>query len=205
MLNRRHFVRLGATGLAAARLLPRLGRAAESRIDSHGRRRAPSLVHKLLSTPVTGFPTITPLFAASFGAGSGPISLVRTETWSDFVFQVGEMAEHFNMVLSCYTTIQSMNRTWFYGAFQPGAGTAFLMQTADPNEFQQAFTSNQGTMNLVDFNICWQLGQLMYSGYWLTSGAPKNQTLVWDLIFNDLVNQWKSLSASNNRMTRIQA
>ncbi|MGA2134637.1 MAG: serine hydrolase [Bryobacteraceae bacterium] len=204
MLNRRHFMRLGATGLAAARLLPRLGRAAESRFDSHGRRRVPSLVHKLLSTPVAGFPTITPLFAASFVAGTGPISLVRTETWSDFVAQVDGMAAQ-NMLLSCYTTIQSMNRTWFYGAFQPGEGTAFLIQTADPDEFQQAFTNNQGTMNLVDFNICWQLGQLMYSGYWLASATPKNQTLVWDLNFNDLVNQWQSLSATNNRMTRIQA
>jgi uncharacterized protein (TIGR03437 family) len=204
MLNRRHFIRLGAAGAAAAHVLPRLGLAAESRTDARGRRRMPSLVHKLLSTPVIGFPTVTPLFAASFVPGTGPIQMVRTETWADFAAQVNSMSAS-GYVLSCFTTIQNMNRTWFYGAFQPGTGAYSLLQTADPTAFQQTFTQQQGSSTLVDFNIAYEFGQLNYYGYWLASGTPQNQTLVWDLSYNDLVTQWNTLSASNNRMTRIQA
>ena len=203
MLNRRHFIQLGATGVAAAHLL-RKGFAAESRTGVQGRRTVPSLVRKLLTTPVTGFPTVMPLFAASLVPGTGPVQMVRTETWEEFAAQVQSLSAQ-GYVLSCFTTIQNMNRTWFYGAFLPGKGAFSLLQTTDPNEFQQTFTQNQGASNLVDFNIAWELGQLNYYGYWLASGTPQNQTLVWNLNFNDLVAQWDSLNASNNRMTRIQA
>jgi len=201
MLNRRHFIRLGA---AAAHFLPRLGLAAESRTDARGRRQMPSLVKKLLTTPVTGFPTVMPFFAASFVPGTGPVQMVRTETWAEFAAQVQSLSTQ-GYVLSCFTTIQNMNRTWFYGAFQPGTGAYSLLQTADPTVFQQTFTQNQGTSNLVDFNIAWEQGELNYYGYWLASGSPQNQTLVWNLNFNDLVAQWNSLSAGTNRMIRIQA
>ena len=205
MLNRRHFIRLGATGAAAAaHFLPRLGLAAESRTDTRGRRQMPSLVRKLLTTPVTGFPTVMPLFAASFVPGTGPVQMVRTETWTEFSAQVQSLSAQ-GYVLACFTTIQNMNRTWFYGAFQPGTGAYSLLQTADPTVFQQTFTQNQGTSNLVDFNIAWEQGEINYYGYRLASGTPQTQTLVWNLNFNDLVAQWNSLSAGNNRMTRIQA
>jgi uncharacterized protein (TIGR03437 family) len=208
-LNRRSFLGLGAVGVAASRLISRPLVAAETGGDVRVRRRTPALVSKLLSTPVTGFPTITPLFAASFvplvntGLSGGP-QMVRTETWADFAAQVASLSSS-NYVLSCFTSIQSMNRTWYYGSFVPGTGSYSLMQTTDPNEFQQAFAQQQGSSTLVDFNIAWEQGQLYYSGYWLASGTPQTQTLIWGMNFQDLVNAWNSLNASGNRMTRIQA
>jgi len=207
-MNRRSFLGLGAMGVAASRL-SRPVVAAETTGDVRVRRRTPALVSKLLSTPVTGFPTITPLFAASFvplvntGLSGGP-QMVRTENWDDFTAQVDSLASA-NYVLSCFTSIQSMNRTWYYGSFVPGTGNYSLLQTSDPDEFQQMFAQRQGSSTLVDFNIAWEQGQLYCSGYWLASGSAETQTLVWDMSFQDLVNAWNSLSASGNRMTRIQA
>ena len=208
-MNRRSFLGLGAMGVAASRLLPRPGVAAETAGNLRVRRRRPALVSKLLSTPVIGFPTITPLFAASFvplvntGLSGGP-QMVRTETWAEFAAQVDSLAAS-NYMLSCFTSIQSMNRTWYYGSFVPGTGDYTLLQTTDPDEFQQTFAQQQGSSTLVDFNVAWEQGQLLYSGYWLASGTPQTQTLVWDMSFDDLVNAWNSLNASGNRMTRIQA
>jgi len=167
------------------------------------RRHPPSLISKLLSTTVTGFPTVVPTFAASFLPGPGPTQMVRTESWDDFSAAVATMSSA-NQVLACYTAIQSMNRTWFYGAFQPGSGAYYLLRTTDPSAFQQAFNQNQGSYNLVDFNIIFEMGQVYYTGYWLASGTPKVQTLLVGLSFQDLVSQWTTLSNNNNRMTRIQ-
>jgi len=208
-INRRSFLGLGVTGLAASRLFPQLGIAAETRGGGRVRRRVPSLVSKLLSTAAAGFPTITPLFAAAFVPSSGSSStggpqMLRAETFQEFESQVQTLAAQ-GYVLSCFTSIQSMNRTWYYGSFVPGTGSYSLLQTTDPTEFQQTFAQQQGSSTLVDFNIAWEQGQILYSGYWLASSAPQTQTLVWDMSFQDLVDAWNSLNASGNRMTRIQA
>ncbi len=44
-----------------------------------------------------------------------------------------------------------------------------------------------------------------YTGYWLASSAPKKQSLVWDVDFKTLDDQWTTLSANGMRMSRIQA
>ena len=208
-MNRRSFLGLGATGLAASRLFPKLGMAAETRGGGRLRSRIPSLVSKLLSTAAAGFPTITPLFAAAFVPSSGSNStggpqMLRAETFQEFESQVQTMVAQ-GYVLSCFTSIQSMNRTWYYGSFVPGTGSYSLLQTTDPAEFQQTFAQQQGSSTLVDFNIAWEQGTLLYSGYWLASSAAQTQTLVWDMSFQDLVDAWNSLNASGKRMTRIQA
>jgi hypothetical protein len=46
-----------------------------------------SILKQRLSTPQIGFPTLTPTFAAMFGPGTGPIQLVRSETFDDFTAQ----------------------------------------------------------------------------------------------------------------------
>ena len=163
-----------------------------------------SLLKTLVSSPVVGFPTVTPTFAAMFTAGTGGIQLVRSESWSDFSAQTQAQSNN-GYVLSSMTTIQNVNRTWYYGAYQKGSGNYQLYQTTDPNAFQNMFTQLQSGYTLVDFNIAWQQGQLLYSGYWLASAKPAGQTLVWGLGFDALSSQWSSLSGKNNRMTRVQA
>ena len=181
--------------------------AAEPEARQPGTQSKMWLLNKLLSTPQTGFPTLTPTFAAMFTPGSGPIQLVRSETWADFAAQTQAQSKN-GYVLSAMTTIQNLNRTWFYGAYQKGTGNYQLFQTGDPNAFQQMFTQLQNTHKLIDFNIAWEQGSLLYSGYWLANAAnasPAGQMLVWDLSFNDLLNQWKTFSAQGLRMTRVQA
>src|SRR5579863_9397093 len=66
----------------------------------------PMLKHAL-STPQTGFPTITPQFAAQFGPGTGGIQMVRSETLNDFYTQMQIQAVN-GYVLSAMTTIQNL-------------------------------------------------------------------------------------------------
>ncbi len=207
-MNRRHFLAATAlAGIAPGPFSRRLLAEAPNRSALH----APSklklpLLKQLLSTPQTGFPTVTPQFAVQFGPGSGAIQMVRSETLADFEAQIQAQAGN-GYVLSALTTIQNMNRTWFYGAFKTGANANNFqfISTTDPNAFQQAFTQYQSGYTLVDFNIAWQRGQLIYTGYWLASAANPKQTLVWDLDYADLSTQWTSLSASGMRMMKVQA
>ena len=196
-INRRRFLYLGAVGLHP---FSRFGRA-----ESYDRRRPiPPLVSAALSSQVIGFPTVTPNFAAAFLPGTAQPQMVRSETFEDFSAQAQTLAAS-NYRLACFTTIQSMNRTWFYGVFQPGAGAYYLLRTSDANAFQQAFTDRQGAFNLVDFNIAWELGTIYYSGYWLAASPAKTQTLISNLSFKDLSTQWNSLNGKGMRMTRVQA
>jgi hypothetical protein len=73
-----------------------------------------------------------------FMPGQGPIELVRTETWDDFTAQTQALSNS-GYVLSAMTTIQNLNRTWFYGAYQRGSGNFQLFRTSDSNAFQQMF------------------------------------------------------------------
>jgi uncharacterized protein (TIGR03437 family) len=193
-LHRREFMQ-AASGAALA--LHTLGGQAQAE-----GRLVPSMLHKLLTTPSIGFPTVTPVFAAAFVPGPGGVTMVFAETFASFMTQVQAQS---NLRLGCFTTIQNMNRTWFYGALVPGKGAATLLRTADPSAFQQMFTSQQGSATLVDFNIAWELGQLYYTGYWLASSSPKKQMLVWDVNFTDLGAQWNTLSSNGYRMSRVQA
>lgn len=199
-LDRRRFLQAAASGTLAIPYGFRPGAAYAVEVGHSGR--VPSLVRRLLSSPIVGFPAVTPVFAAAFVPGAGGVTLVRGENWNDFMAQVQAQT---NLRLACFTTIQSMNRTWFYGALVPGTGAAFLLRTADPTAFQQAFTSRQGSATLVDFNVAWELGQIYYSGYWLTSGTPKSQMLVSTANFTDLGTQWTTLSNNGYRMSRVQA
>ena len=187
--------------------LARVMRGAELNHPQQDIRNKMWLLKNLLSTPQAGFPTLTPTFAAMFTPGAGPVQLVRSETWADFTAQTQAQSNN-GYVLSAMTSIQNLNRTWFYGAYQKGTGSYQLFQTSSPSAFQQMFTQLQNTHKLVDFNIAWEQGNLSYSGYWLANAAsakPAGQTLIWDLSFSDLVSQWKTLGAQGQLMTRIQA
>jgi uncharacterized protein (TIGR03437 family) len=206
-MNRRNFIAISALAGMTPGQLARVMRGAEPNPSQQDTRNKMWLLKQLLSTPQAGFPTLTPTFAAMFAPGTGPVQLVRSETWADFTARTQAQSNN-GYVLSAMTSIQNLNRTWFYGAYQKGTGNYQLFQTSDPSAFQQMFTQLQNTHKLVDFNIAWELGNLSYSGYWLANAAsakPAGQTLIWDLSLNDLTSQWKTLSAQGQLMTRIQA
>lgn len=168
--------------------------------------RAPDLVRTKLSSRITGFPTIEPIFGGIFRPGGNSTQLIGANGFSDLYAQIDTLAAS-GYQLASLTAIQNMNSTWYYAAFEPASpGFAYLvLGTTDPNEFQQFFATNQSGYQLVDFAITWEQTQLFYVGYWLGVSSPVNQTLVWDLDYADLSTQWTTLSGEGMRMTRIQA
>jgi len=208
-MNRRRFLELSVLAGVAPGPISRVLRA-ES--PHHAPESLPSklrqpLLRKLLSTPQTGFPILTPTFAAMFTLGSGSIPMVQSESLNDFSAQVSTQSGN-GYVLSALTTIQNFNRTWYYAAFKQGSGNYELLQTSDLNDFQQAFTQYQSGYTLVDFNVAWQRGTIYYTGYWLANSPGSNsagQAMVWGLDFNALVTQSSSLASKGTRMTRVQA
>jgi uncharacterized protein (TIGR03437 family) len=164
-----------------------------------------ALLKALTSTPVVGFPVVRPTFAAMFRPGKGGIQLVRSENWADFSAQVQTQSSN-GYVLTAMTSIQNMNRSWYYGAFTQGSGSYQLFQTADPMAFQQMFTQLQSGYNLVDFNASWQQGQVMYSGYWLASAKPTAQTAIWGVANSTgFFSQVNSLASKGMRVARVQS
>lgn len=203
-MNRRRFLAAGAAALpfwrsafAQQQAYPHLGRTL---------RRAPKLVRNALTTPNLGFPAVVPLFSGVFIPSNSAAQLLRTESWGDFVEKAQQMARSYR--LSCFTGIQNLNRTWYYGAFQAGPANYFTLQTPDSKTFMGAFTSHQTSYTLVDFNVSWQAGQLLYSGFWIAANTPATQLLSLDLSsFDDLSSQATQYSSAQvpMEMTRVQA
>lgn len=203
-MNRRSFFRIGAAGAIA---LPHL--AAQHAEDRHNRvgdplGHAPALLRKALTTPITGFPTIEPIFGGIFVPGATQTQLISANGFTALNAQVQTLAAQ-GYVLSSLTAIRNMNATWYYASFVPGTAKYQLIRTSDPNMFQQTFTGNKTGYRLVDFAITWELTELYYVGYWLAVTSAANQTLVWDLDSSDLGTQWNTLSGQGLRMTRVQA
>lgn len=208
-MNRRRFLTLGtlAAGMAPGPF-SKLMLAEPTKPGSEARLsklKLPMLKHSM-STPQIGFPTITPQFAAQFGPGTGGIQMVRTESLDDFYAQMQSQAVNGN-VLTAMTTIQNLNRLWYYGAYTAGANAnSFqLIDSTDLNAFQQSFAQYQNGYTLVDFTVSWQRGMLNYTGYWMPCAQPANQTMVWNLESDDLGNEISSMASQGMAMTRVQA
>jgi len=201
-MNRRSFFRIGAAGALALPQLP--NRLLAGRRVANPLERAPALLLKKLSTPITGFPTIEPIFGGVFMPGATQTQLIGANGFTALNTQVQTLAAQ-GYVLASLTAIRNMNATWYYASFVPGTAKYQLLRTSDPNLFQQTFTANNSGYRLVDFAITWELTELYYVGYWLAVPSPVNQTLVWDLNFIDLSTQWNTLSSQGLRMTRVQA
>jgi uncharacterized protein (TIGR03437 family) len=198
--DRRRFLQLGLGGLAALSPLAR-PMAAEARPAS---RQAPSLVARALTTSLTGFPTLTPIFAASFQPGKADAKLVVSGSFADFSRQIQRLAAASYRV-TCFTTIQNMNRTWFYAVLQPGAGAYYILRTANQSEFQQAFDQRRNSFNLVDFNTAWELGTVYYTGYWLASDSAGKQGLMLNQTYQELTAAQKRLANGGQALSRLQA
>jgi uncharacterized protein (TIGR03437 family) len=203
-MNRRRFLAVSALAGVNPGPLSRKLLAQESYSSRRHPRSKMPFLKQLVTTINPGFPSVTPTFAAQFTPGKGGIQLVRSETWDDFTAQTQTQSSN-GYVLTAMTSIQNMNRTWFYGAYTQGTGNYQLFRTSDPNAFQQMFTQLASTYTLVDFNIAWELGQVYYSGYWLASAKPSGQMVVWDVIFSDLATQVTDLVNKGMRMNRVQA
>ena len=207
-MNRRSFCALGALAGAGSGPFSHLLLADGADPSARRRRAIHPRLRQLIATPARGLPAVTPTFAAMFTPGRGPAPLVRAETFDDFSAQTQFLAST-GYRLSAMTALQSLNRTWFYGAFQIGTGGYYLLRTSDPAAFQQAFTDRQSTYRLVDFDIAWELGQLYYTGYWLE--APNSrQMLLWDVDLKSLnsnstnLSQQAIASARSRRMESLR-
>jgi uncharacterized protein (TIGR03437 family) len=207
-MNRRSFFRIGA---ATAVALPQLPDRLFADQDAHNdlRRavspidRAPDLVRKALSSKITGFPTVEPIFGGSFLPGGNQTQLISANGFASLNTQVQTLAAS-GWRLASLTAIRNMNATWYYAALEQGSGSYMLLRTSDPNVFQQTFTANQTGYRLVDFAVTWEQSELYYTGYWLAVSSPVNQILALDLDYADFSTQWTTLSTEGMRMTRIQ-
>src|SRR5258708_404663 len=131
-MNRRRFLSLSALAGITPGLFSRVLLAGDRKPTSRDPKSLAPLLTRLLSTPQVGFPTLTPTFAAMFVPGAGPAHLVRSETWDDFAART-QTQSNGGYVLSAMTSLQNLNRTWLYGAYQKGAGNYQLLRTADPS------------------------------------------------------------------------
>lgn len=208
-MNRRNFFRIGAASAIALSKSPDRLLGGEQPVSDDRRRlspidRAPDLVRRALSSNITGFPTVEPIFGGSFLPGGNLTQLISANGFSSLSAQIQNLAAQGYHVASL-TAIRNMNATWYYAALEQGSGSYMLLQTYDPKVFQQTFAANQSGYRLVDFAIIREQNQLSYVGYWLSVASPVNQTLVWNLDWNDLVTQWTTLSGNGMRMTRVQS
>lgn len=201
-MNRRNFFRIGAASAIA------LSRSSDSflgddeRVSNDRPRlspigRAPDLVRRALSSNITGFPTVEPIFGGSFLPGGNQTQLISANGFNSFNAQIQNLAAQ-GWRLASLTTIRNMNATWYYAALEQGTGSYTLLRTSDQNVFQETFNANQAAYRLVDFAITWEQGQLYYHGYWLAVASPVNQMLVWTL------DSWPTLSGQGMRLTRVQ-
>jgi uncharacterized protein (TIGR03437 family) len=202
-MNRRKFLHIGAAGALALPQFPARLLAGEDSERASPLHRAPDLLLKKLSAPITGFPTIEPIFGGVFMPGATQTQLISANGFIALNTQVQTLAAQ-GYVLASLTAIRNMNATWYYASFVPGTAQYQLLRTSDPNMFQQTFTANQSGYRLVDFAITWELNQLYYVGCWLAVPSPVNQTLVWDLSLSAFSAQVTALTGQNMRMTRVQ-
>ncbi len=203
-MNRRTFFRIGALGTASAMaLLADPEEGIDRRRGSSPLDRAPGLVRRSLSSAITGFPTIEPIFGGIFLPGGNVTQLIRENGFTSLNSQIQTLAAS-GYRLASLTATRNMNATWYYAALDQGSGSYMLLRTSDPNQFQQTFAANQTGYRLVDFAITWEQNELYYVGYWLAVPSPVNQTLVWDLNISDLYTQSNTLSGQGMHMTRIQ-
>jgi uncharacterized protein (TIGR03437 family) len=199
-MNRRHFLGVGAALLSAMPRRTAAQQPSEPSSSSH----LPNIVSQALTTPNLGFPVVTPLFAGVLVRGAAPAQLVRAESWDDFVTQAQQIAG--SHTLSCFTSIQNMNQSWYYGAFQRGSANYFFFQTSSSNEFIATFTSRKSAYTLVDFNVSWQGGRLVYSGCWVAALNPTPQTLLLDIATGiDGLQSQASQFINAMQMTRVQS
>src|SRR5580658_4325225 len=70
-MNRRNFITISALAGMTPGQLARAMRGSESNPSKQDFRNKMWLLKKLLSTPQSGFPTLTPTFAAQFAKGTG--------------------------------------------------------------------------------------------------------------------------------------
>jgi hypothetical protein len=144
-MDRRHFIHTGLAGAVTLRLAQGSAGAQEAKDPAPHARRIPKLVTRAVTTPNAGLPAVTPLFSGIFLPGKAAASLMRSDSWDDFVAQTQTQANIGNG-LACFTTMQTFNRTFYYGAFQQGAGGGQLLRFSDENSFHAAFQRNQGAV-----------------------------------------------------------
>src|SRR5260370_33943255 len=122
------------------------------------------LPSRLATSPQIGFPSIPPIFGGMFLPGGNATQLFTTDSWTAFAAQTDSLAAS-GFRLASFTAIQSLNRTFFYGAFEQPTGSSLLLRTTDPNEFQQTFTARKAAYRLLYFSITWKQCQLVYIVY----------------------------------------
>src|SRR5690348_4955257 len=92
--------------------------------------RRPGMPESAAASPQIGFSSVTPIFGGIFLPGGNSTQLVNTDTWTAFSAQTDSLAAS-GYRLASLTAIQSLNRTFFYGAFEQATGSHLLLRTTD--------------------------------------------------------------------------
>ncbi|KIN03546.1 hypothetical protein OIDMADRAFT_51506 [Oidiodendron maius Zn] len=142
------------------------------------------------------------LFAGLFSTGTGDYILWNVPDWNSFVSKWSEVAPQNLRLVSVETYQQDSSTTWYMGAWMQMAGGYALWRMPDWNSFMTAFNNQKATTRLLDFDVNPSGGTRWFTGTW--GSTPINQTLIYDLGWNDFVAKWKELSESGWRLTKLQ-
>jgi CubicO group peptidase (beta-lactamase class C family) len=142
------------------------------------------------------------LFAGLFTAGTGGYILWNVSDWNSFVSKWSEVAPQNLRLVSVETYQQDSSTTWYMGAWTQMTGAYALWRTPDWNSFMTTFNNQKATTRLLDFDVNPSGGTRWFTGTW--GSTPITQTLVHDLDWNDFVAEWRKLSGSGWRLTKIQ-
>jgi CubicO group peptidase (beta-lactamase class C family) len=145
----------------------------------------------------------TTYYAGLFEAGSGGYYLWNTPSWDDFAQKSSDLATQGLRLISIDTDEEDPATTWYLGAWVGMQGGYSLWRTSDWTSFYQQFQNNSQNMRLVDIDIHPSGGTRWYTGTWADS--PVAQKIVHDLGWDDFVAEWKQLSNSGYRLTKVQA
>lgn len=142
-------------------------------------------------------------YAGLFEGGSGGYYLWNTSNWNDFTKKWSDLVEQGLRLVSVDTDEEDPQTTWFLGAWVAMESSYALWRTGDWDSFTQQFQNNSQSMRLVDIDIHPSGGTRWYTGTW--ADTPISQQIVHDLGWEDFVAEWKQLSNSGYRLTKVQA
>jgi|GEM_PF-4503712 len=145
------------------------------------------------------------VFAGLFTQESGGYYLWSGVDWDGLVAKWRELAPDNLRLAGIDTTVDANGTTLFTGTWIESSADDFLYRTADLQVFLNLFAEKgKDGLWLADVHVDSAAGDRYYTGVWL--GGSAKQKLVYDLGWDQLVDQWKRLSEQEGyRLIRLQA
>jgi CubicO group peptidase (beta-lactamase class C family) len=127
--------------------------------------------------------------------------IVHELPWSDFTATWTQLSTKGGMRLIKLQSYQKAGATLYTGVFEAGTGGYALLGTSDWSQFYNYYTTNQGTMGLVDFQVDAHTG--LYLGVWRQTAAAHQ--FVFGLDWDSFTAKWAELSGQGYRLRTVES